>query len=415
MSLLSICSAKYVTKVIFACTILFGVGGLANAHDNHNFDVSGFIALGYANTSANNFLGEYSQNDKIINAGINVSYNLSSRLNFSGQLSYTEMGDFLSDDKPRADYAALSYISNDLGFGEQSISLGRVKTKLGLYNEYRDVPTSKPSIILPQSIYLDVFRTLFLSIDGVSVSSINKAFGGDIATQFSIGSVNIAENFRLNALGQFANGDMKRGTAYAFDIRYISSDLLLVASTYAFEPEYQAVEGDYITVNNQGPRLPIIDASIKVQNLGLSAQYYMGDFEFSAEYMYRSFDIKGLAPVGFPLKRRRPMEGYYGQVRYTLSETLTLFTRWERFYRDANNKSGQPSALAVSLGIPNWADTATTRAIGLHWRLNGKWNVMAEIHDVNGSGYLPPHALPSAASIEEKSWQLFATQLTYRF
>jgi hypothetical protein len=45
--------------------------------------------------------------------------------------------------------------------------VGRIKTAYGLYNTTRDVPFTRPSIVLPQSIYFERTRNLTVSADGV--------------------------------------------------------------------------------------------------------------------------------------------------------------------------------------------------------------------------------------------------------
>ena len=116
------------------------------------------MGIGIASTSDNNFLGEDKSSSSIIELGLSASYQISNNLTFTGQIGQRRFGESFSDERPRVDFASLNYFSNQLKIGEQSISVGRIKVPIGFYNASRDVPLTRPSILLPQSVYLDIFR-----------------------------------------------------------------------------------------------------------------------------------------------------------------------------------------------------------------------------------------------------------------
>lgn len=406
---------KYTKLPFISLALIFSAANhtsyaLANTSDKAS--ISGFIALGQATTTANNFLGDNNDSAVLIEAGAKLAYDFSNNWSFSAQVGYREFGDSLSDDSIRLDYAALSYVSNDLGWGEQTYSIGRVKTRFGLYNEARDVPSSRPSIILPQSIYLDMSRSLFLSVDGVNVSSINRFYNGDILTQLSVGQINFQDNLRENSLGSTVSGSMSEDLAFAFDLKYLSDELTLGFSYSSFEPQYTATSVDYIGFGQT--RVPVIDGSFTVDTMVLSALYFWHNLEMSAEYIERSFDINGLIPDYIPADRDAPMEGYYGQLRYALNEQIVTFIRWERFYEDADHKDGINPDRAL-LQLPRWATVSTTSSFGVQWRISDNWFLNAEYHHVNGSAFLPPLSRPILESLEEKSWDILAAQVVFRF
>ncbi|WP_394389179.1 hypothetical protein [Shewanella woodyi] len=53
-------------------------------------------------------------------------------------------------------------------FGDETVGLrgGLFKNEAGFYSSTRDVPFTRPSIMLPQSIYSDYFRDAQLHIEG---------------------------------------------------------------------------------------------------------------------------------------------------------------------------------------------------------------------------------------------------------
>ena len=61
-----------------------------------------------------------------------------------------------------------------------------MKTPLGLYNDTRDVAFTRPSILLPQSIYFDRTRKLALAADGVHLYGEYRSDLGDISFQAGV-------------------------------------------------------------------------------------------------------------------------------------------------------------------------------------------------------------------------------------
>lgn len=73
------------------------------------------------------------------------------------------------------DGVRVDYLHADLGIGhwfggDADVMLGRIKIPLGLYNETRDVAGTRPSIILPQSVYYENSRTFLINSDGAAVN-----------------------------------------------------------------------------------------------------------------------------------------------------------------------------------------------------------------------------------------------------
>ena len=118
-----------------------------------------------------------------IEAGINASWTPLPRLQLAVQGLFRRAGaghesDFELD-FGLMDYALLSTEDKQLGF-----RLGRIKNPLGLYNDTRDVAFTRPSILLPESIYLDISREAFVSADGAHVYGELRSRWGDFSLQF---------------------------------------------------------------------------------------------------------------------------------------------------------------------------------------------------------------------------------------
>ncbi len=83
------------------------------------------------------------------------------------------------------------------------VRLGRIKTPLGLCNETRDVPFTRPSIFLPQAIYFDKVRNMLLSTDGIMVYGDLYSGHGDLSFTLSGGQPVVDENVEWTLLGAY--------------------------------------------------------------------------------------------------------------------------------------------------------------------------------------------------------------------
>lgn len=73
------------------------------------------------------------------------------------------------------DYAPVETADRRLG-----VRVGRVRLRLGLYNDTRDVAFTRPSILLPQSIYFDRTRELQISGDGILFYAEERGAWGNV-------------------------------------------------------------------------------------------------------------------------------------------------------------------------------------------------------------------------------------------
>ncbi len=86
----------------------------------------------------------------------------------------------------RIDYGFLDYTAITSEAKEFGVRLGRIKNPFGFYNDTRDVPFTRPSILLPQSIYFDRARNLAMASDGVQFYGESRNDWGDITGQFGV-------------------------------------------------------------------------------------------------------------------------------------------------------------------------------------------------------------------------------------
>lgn len=117
----------------------------------------GFLTQEYFLTSDNRLFGASDSDGGslgLTEAGLNISWTLFADLRLAGQVLFRRAGagheHDLELDFGLLDYTVISVADYSLG-----VRLGRYKNPYGFYNATRDVLFTRPSILLPQSIYFE--------------------------------------------------------------------------------------------------------------------------------------------------------------------------------------------------------------------------------------------------------------------
>ena len=333
---------------------------------------TGFVSSGTANYRTFTINEDGSQEWKrdwhhIAEAGITISANLPLGLEFNGQLLYRDFDDLSDGSESKLDYASIDWRNAFLGIGEQTISIGRVKSGGGIYNHTRDIPFTRPSIILPNSVYAEDFRGVYSHIDGVRLASSFFIGSGDLHVEFATGKPDLGDDFIGNEFAASMEKSWQHDDAYYFDIRYQNAQWLLnysrtsIDASLTGEMTLVAVTGQPITFGGE--------SSLELINHTYGAQYQHENFELTAEYSKQQIDARNsLSPLAF----NRDIDGYYAQFRYFLFPELSLMTRFEKLNFDIewNIRSHSP------IGLLN----SKQYAIGLSWRINPDWQLNIEGH-----------------------------------
>ena len=186
----------YIALLVAACLSSTYAGATSSSD---NYQIHGFASQAFISTSDNNFFGETSGNDNFgfSELGINGLIRPTPELHFAGQLLLRRAGE--SDDgKVRLDYGLVDYtiISNPMK--RLGVRGGRLLNPLGFYNETRDVALTRPSILLPQSIYFDRARDLALSSDGAQVYGEYRSTNNEIFWQLGVADPRLIYRENLN-------------------------------------------------------------------------------------------------------------------------------------------------------------------------------------------------------------------------
>jgi hypothetical protein len=153
-----------------------------------DFQLHGFASLTLVNTTDNNFFGR--SDDRVsrdfTEVGANASWRLTSDVQLAAELLSHRAGG-TDDGGVRLDYGLIDWTPLSREDGRAGIRLGRIKTAYGLYNKTRDVPFTRPSIILPQSIYFERTRNLTVSADGGEIYAERYGDAGSLFASFAYG------------------------------------------------------------------------------------------------------------------------------------------------------------------------------------------------------------------------------------
>ncbi|MGH8609185.1 MAG: porin [Gammaproteobacteria bacterium] len=369
------------------------------------FQIHGFLSQAYILTTNNNFFGSSERGGSLdfTEIGVNASWTPLPRLQFAAQPLFRHAGaghesDFELD-FALMDYAVLSTADRRLGF-----RLGRIKNPLGLYNDTRDVAFTRPSILLPESIYLDNLREPFVSGDGAHVYGELRSRWGDFFLEF--GGISPRADDLDTELAIFLQdfpGRFKNELTYLGRLTY-----QLDGGRYKL-----AVSGAQLNLSYEPRFLPPQDlqaGSDQFELLILSAQYNGERWSFTGEYALRHTEDQGFGP-DFP-DTAFTGESYYLQAMYRASPKWEAFLRYDVFYANRDDRNG--AKFEALTGIPGHNLFAKDWTIGARYYVTPALMVAAEYHHVYGAGWLPRQDNPDLTATDKK-WDLFALLVSYRF
>jgi hypothetical protein len=388
----------------------------AGATEAATVAVHGTVSQGYLRSSGYNYLTpDTRQGTFAFNEGI---------INFSGQIDgRTRVGlQFLGRDfgpvgngEVIVDWAFGDYRWRDsLGF-----RVGKVKVPLGLYNKTRDVDAVRTSILLPQSVYTETFRSIATAIQGFGVYGNLPLGSGSVDYEACAGTIEMGSS---RFLSDVLSGLVGAAPMLSYTVEdRIGSSVQVIWNTPA---EGLRVGGtwsslDVATVGTFALGAPTpwainIDAKAR-SAVVLSADYMRGPAVLAAEYTRYEVDVDltnipfpdgmgGLIPVSSGRTDRRG--GYYGQGSYRVDPRLELGAYYSVFHPDWRDRDGVDSGL----GHRAWQkDLALTVRVDL----TANWILKLEGHFLDGTGDVLPELNPGG--MDARTWRMFAAKSTFNF
>lgn len=362
----------------------------------------GFLSQGMINTSGNHFLGE--SNDRVSydfrEMAVNASYRPSPQLMFSGQIMSHRAGESDHGD-PVIDYAFMDWTALSGEWGRAGARFGRVKNPYGLYNTTRDVPFTRPGILLPQSIYFERTRKISLSSDGIDIYADKFGAFGTFSLQAVLGRP-LIDDASEAAIIPNAKGDFKTDTTQLYQLKYESpTSAYIVALTYL-----------NLGINyHPGASDPLRAGGFQFDPVILSAQYNAEKWSLTGEYADRSFSLRNF---GIPaLSVSQTGESYYLQGTYRLLPQWEMLLRYDAAFSNREDRSG--SVYEKVTRRPGFTQYTKDWTLGLRYDITPAFMLRAEYHNIEGTSILPVlDNLPGATSLE-KRWNMWMLLGSYRF
>lgn len=391
-------------KILVMALALAGHEMNANADSlPEGVQVHGFASQAVINTDHNNFFGNTENKPSLdfTELGANISWRLNPRLQLSAQAVARRAGE-TDNGSPHIDYATADYTihaSENTRFG---LYLGKIKNPYGLYNETRDVAFTRPSILLPQSIYLDRIRNFVLSAPGMAVYGESVLPVGNLSYQFSVIRPDTSDReiesvfMRIDRPGQIKG-----------KISYIGRVLLEQDN----DRLKFALTGVSIRTHYQPGVLDALrDGNLVLDSWVLSGQYNAENWVLTSEYAQNRTreNISG----AFFSSSTTIGSSYYIQGTYRLTPKWSALARYDVTYRDQNDKDGQ--IYRAMTGGAAYSRFAKDLTFGLGYQPSNNWLLRGEFHHVDGTAWLPYSDNPNPAATS-RHWNMWLFQAAYRF
>ncbi|MGO2008518.1 hypothetical protein [Vreelandella alkaliphila] len=374
----------------------------ANENVLDTLQVHGFLSQALIITDDNDFFGSSSENAgslEYTEIGVNASIRPHRNVLVAAQVLSRRAGGETSDAIPTLDYGVVDYqmVSNQqrtLG-----LQVGRFKNPFGIYNQTRDVAFTRPSILLPQSIYFDRTRSLGIAGDGASIYHEERTQSGVFRFQAGVGKTRIEDDVdQALGLKRFP-GSLRAGSSAIGQIRYEDNGghFLMALSTASANADYEDAQP------------PLTNGSFQFQPWVFSLQYNDELWSLTSEYALRTIELDGFNPA---IDQKKTGESWYVQYTRRMDNDWQWLIRFDRLVNDRNDRSGTRYAQS-GLG-PAHSQFADDITFGVQWTPRPNLMLAGEYHHVDGTGWLPLHK-DADASETSRHWNMLLFQLSLRF
>jgi hypothetical protein len=365
----------------------------------------GFIAQGVIDVNGSDFVNDDEKlSFELTEIGMNTAYQINDDFRFAVQGVYLDGGNRYPDGA-RIDYLLIDWTIYSSAMWRANLFLGRFKNNHWLYSSTRDVPFTRPSVILPQSIYFDGFRDIAEGGEGTAIKiSHNHEKFGDFDFNASYGTSEISQAQTKLVLSEFAFGEVKQ----EFDLQ-VSLYWQPIFSSWRFG--LSLLDSDFLYRSSAMENFS--DAIFSFQFYTINAQYEGEKWQFSSEIFQGSFALDGFYSNDFT--NQNFQQGAYIQAQYRMDSSVELMARYETFYGNKDDKNGE-KLFQMSFGtIPDYFAYQHDLTLGASYRIMPHLEVKLEHHWVEGTGRLTPVVVPNIQLNNNKNWQISAVQFTYWF
>ena len=363
----------------------------------------GFVTQGLVVTDRNNFFGPSSSGGgslQFTEVGVNASLRPRERLLISAQVLGRRAGSDGRDARPKLDHGVVDYQIYNSQRRSVGLQAGRFKNPFGFYNQTRDMSFTRPSILLPQSIYFDRTRSLGLASDGLTVYGEERIPTGTVRAQVGVGRPQTSEDLENALRLDEQSGSLDGRTSVIGQLLYEHDGGRFLAALSAARVRARFDSG------RTGPG----DADFRFEPWIVSLQYNEENWSLTSEFALRRSSLQGLdfEPANFDITG----ESWYVQYSRRFMTDWQWLVRYDVLYLDRGDRSGRDFESA-GFG-PAHSRFARDLTFGLQWRLHPQILLAAEYHNVDGTGWLPGKDNPDAGDTSRR-WNMFLLQTSLRF
>lgn len=198
---------KKAGRALSSVMLMAGLTWGTVAHAEEPVEIHGFISQGWLKSTENNFLGltkgEFGEFE-FFEMGINFATSVTDDLRIGAQFFTRDLGP-IGNSVITLDWAFADYSITD----EFNIRAGRMKQSYGLYGEYWDLDLVRPTVVLPNSVYLMSLRDLLINFNGL------QFYGNIDLWDYNLGSI----DYKVGAGALMVNDAANSSVAYFFNNR----------------------------------------------------------------------------------------------------------------------------------------------------------------------------------------------------
>ncbi|MFC2140400.1 hypothetical protein ACFLQ1_01610 [Candidatus Auribacterota bacterium] len=365
--------------------------------------IHGFISQGYLKSTNNNFIIKNSTDGsaEFNEAGLNFSTEITDNLRGGLQLFSRDLGD-IGNNEFKLDWGFLEYSLKD----EIGLRFGKVKPPFGFYNQGRDVDLLRTYILLPQSVYMEDLRDIFVGIFGVNpYGTLSLGSAGSLEYNIGYGFTNVDDDL-------------------PFMVDLLSSVLGTIPSSVKTDLDYALGGGLRWDTPIQGLKLGISYAEAELSfdykstilnsKMGLkltdwyvySLEYVRNNLTLIAELSQNIYSYTNVPVIGVS---KAKLQGYYAQISYQFFDWLETGTYYSVYYADKDDKDGNRYKI---LGLPDYRAWQKDWAIFTRFDITDNWLLKLEIHFLDGVAQT--YSLYNMAGFKRKS-KLYTVKTTFNF
>ncbi len=370
-----------------------------------DFSWHGYVSQGVTQSKGSRFITDNDDvTGELTEIGLNGYYQLAENISIAGQINYLDGGNRF-EQGARLDYLFVDWKLPDLPGGWRGqIHAGRFKNRHWLYSVTRDVPQTRYTSVLPQSVYFDGFRDVALGSNGIQTSFSHFGENNIWELNWSYGRSNINDSQRDFLLGNEARGKIKQDFVHQASVFWQPASMTwkLGASWLNSDFRYTPSEED-----------SRIAGGANIERIMLSGQYFAENWEVSAELIREVQDSQGLFFPDFVSKRTG--EGGFVQLRYLFNNDVSGLIGYDTYVNDTSDRDGkQLEAMSGGL-VPAYFGYQDTYTVGVRWDIAPKWRLQGEYHWVEGATRVVSLLNMDVASHADKHWEMWSLQLMYWF